>query len=181
MSWHDQGVPSLLTERLTLRPFDAGDADALFDLMSRPEVARWSGNGRPMVDRSEALGRIERMPVRQGDHPAAGILAVVPDGAERPVGMALLVPIPASAGFERHDLEIGWHLHPDAWGHGYATEAAHALVDRAWAAGVPELYAVTHPDNVASQAVCGRLGMTDLGLRSDWYDKELRAFRLGQP
>lgn len=169
------------TGRLTLRPFTEADTDALFELMSRPEVARWSGRGRPMEHRDEAVERIARMPVRRGDHPAAGVFAVVTDGAAEPVGMAVLVPIPASEGVDRHDHEIGWHLHPDVWGRGYATEAAAALVERAWSGGIPELYAVTNPDNGPSQAVCGRLGMTDLGLRSDWYDKELRAFRLDHP
>lgn len=171
----------ITTDRLTLRPFTLDDTDALFDLMSRPEVARWSGRGRPMLERQEAVDRIERMPVRRGDHPAADVFAVVPHGTGTVVGMAVLVPIPASEGVDRHDIEIGWHLHPDVWGRGYATEAAVALVERAFAAGIPELYAVTNPDNVRSQAVCARLGMTDLGLGSDWYDKVLRAFRLGHP
>lgn len=169
------------TERLTLRPFTQDDTDALFGIFSLPEVARWSAAGTPMTDVSEASARIDRMPTRTGDHPAAGIFAVVPHGGDRVVGMAMLVPIPASEGFDRDDLEIGWHFHPDAWGHGYATEAAAALLERAFAADVTEVFAVTDPDNVRSQAVCGRLGMTDLGLRTDWYDRELRAFRVDRP
>ena len=169
---------TISTPRLTLRRFTPDDADALFDVFSRPEVARWSGAGTPMTDVSEAVARIDRMPARTGDHPAAGIFAVVPKDDPRVMGMAVLLPIPASNGFDRDDLEVGWHLHPDAWGHGYATEAATALLDRAFAADVAEVYAVTDPENVRSQAVCRRLGMTDLGLRTDWYDRELRAFRV---
>lgn len=176
------------TERLHLRPFAAGDADDLFAIFSRPEVAQWSGAGVPMAHRDEAVARIERMPERAGSHPAAGVFAVVEhgvvegsvveQGVDRVVGMALLVPIPSSGSGERNDYEIGWHLHPDVWGRGYATEAASALVDRAWAAGLPDLVAVTDPDNEPSQRVCRRLGMADLGLRDDWYDRSLRAFRL---
>lgn len=99
--------------------------------------------------------------------------------------MVVLVPIPASAGVERDDgaddLEVGWHLHPRAWGRGYATEAASALLERAASAGVPRVVAVTDPDNAPSQAVCRRLGMSDLGLRDDWYDRTLRAFSLSLP
>lgn len=168
----------IVTERLMLRPCTPDDADALFDLFSRPEVARWSGTGEPMTTRDEALARIARQPERAGPHPAAGILAVVPDGTDRLMGLAILATLPASAGVERDDLEIGWHLHPDVWGRGYATEATTALVARARDARVAELFAVTHPENVRSQAVCRRLGMSDLGLRTDWYDRELRAFRL---
>ena len=171
----------ITTERLVLRPFTPEDAPALFGIFSLPEVARWSGQGTPMTDVSEAQERIRRMPVRSGDHPAAGLFAVVPAGGADVVGMAILVPLPSSEGVDRADHEIGWHLHPSVWGRGYATEAARALIDRAWAADIPELYAVTNPDNGPSQAVCGRLGMTDLGLRSDWYDRELRAFRLDHP
>lgn len=168
------------TQRLTLRPFTQDDAPALFDIFSLPEVARWSGAGTPMTDVSEAQARIERMPTRTGDHPAAGIFAVVPHDLARVVGMAMLVPLATSAGYDSDDHEIGWHLHPDAWGSGFATEAATALVARAFDAGLPRVLAVTDPDNVRSQAVCARLGMTDLGLRPDWYDRELRAFSLNQ-
>lgn len=166
------------TERLTLRPFTAGDADALFEVFRLPEVARWSGNGEPMSDRQQAVDRIARQPQRAGDHPATAILAVCPESSDVPAGLVMLVPLPASAGSTRQDLEIGWHLHPSAWGRGYATEAAHAMVERARAAGIPAVHAVTDPDNARSQAVCTRLGMTDLGLRDDWYDRRLRAFRL---
>lgn len=157
----------------------AADADFLFDLFGRPEVARWSRQGIPMVNRDEAVARIAGQPERIGDHPAAGIFLV--SAGEVPVGTVVLVPIPSSAGLDRDDMEIGWHFHPDVWGSGYATEAAQALVGRAFAAGIPELYAVTDPDNAPSQAVCRRLGMTDLGLRADWYDCELQAFRLDHP
>lgn len=173
------GPPDVVhTDRLTLRPFTAADADALFEVFRRPEVARWSGNGEPMTDRQQAVDRIARQPVRAGDHPATAILAVCPDPSDAPVGLVMLVPLPASEGSSRDDVEIGWHLHPDAWGHGYATEAARAMVERARAGGIPTVHAVTHPDNVRSQAVCARLGMSDLGLREDWYDRRLRAFRL---
>ena len=73
------------------------------------------------------------------------------------------------------------HLHPDSWGHGYATEAARAVIDRGFSAGVPEVYAVVRPGNAPSMAVCRRLGMTALGRLRRWYDVELEAFRLMAP
>ncbi|TXL61489.1 GNAT family N-acetyltransferase [Aeromicrobium terrae] len=168
------------TERLTLRPFVEDDADALFDIFRRPDVARWSGTGEPMTERDQAVQRIGRFPTRAGDHPATGIWAVVDDDTDVCRGQLMLVPLPPSTGVDRADIEVGWHLHPDVWGRGYASEAATALVERGFAAGFEELYAVTDPDNVRSQAVCRRLGMTDLGLHTEWYDQELRAFRLSR-
>jgi RimJ/RimL family protein N-acetyltransferase len=64
---------------------------------------------------------------------------------------------------------VGWHFHPDSWGRGYATESARAAVDRAFAAGLPEIYAVIHPGNDRSVAVTRRLGMTPIGVQSQWY------------
>lgn len=169
------------TERLVLRLFAHDDAERLFDMFRRPEVARWSGNGTPMASIDEAHERIDRHPARRGSHPAAGVFAAELKDTGIVAGMCMLVPIPASAGVDRSDYEIGWHLHPDSWGNGYATEGATALVERAFAAGIPELYAVTDPDNTPSQAVCRCLGMEDIGLRTDWYDLELHAFRLKDP
>ena len=165
------------TERLVLRRFTRHDLDVLADLWSRPEVARWSGPRRPRA-REEVREGLANHPGRAGTHPSTAVLAIVPKGEERPVGIALLVPLPSSSGIDRDDFEIGWHLFPEAQGRGYATEAARALVERAAAGRIREVLAVTDPANEASQAVCQRLGMTDLGIRDDWYNSSLRAFRL---
>ena len=94
-----------------------------------------------------------------------------------PRGTVLFKPLPNGVG----EVEVGWHLHPDSWGHGYATEAARAVIDRGFRAGVPEVYAVVRPGNAASVAVCRRLGMQSLGRLRRWYDVELDAFRLMAP
>lgn len=166
------------TQRLTLRTFTADDADFLFDMFRRPEVARWSGTGTPMAHRDEAVARIARQPERAGNHPASAFFLVTLRTTGAPLGTVLLVPLPNSEGVRRDGFEVGWHFHPDAWGHGYATEAATAMVERARDAGLVEVWAVTDLDNGPSQAVCRRLGMTDLGVTGDWYDEQLRAFRL---
>lgn len=166
------------TARLVLRPVTVADAPFLLQLFSHPDVHPWSGDGLAMPDLAAAGARAERYATRGGDHPATGVWVVVPHGADEPAGVALLVPLPSSEGVVRDDVEVGWHLHPRAWGQGHATEAGATLLERAWAHGIDEVHAVTHPANVRSQAVCRRLGMTDLGLRTDWYDRELRAFRV---
>jgi RimJ/RimL family protein N-acetyltransferase len=77
------------------------------------------------------------------------------------------------------DVEIGWHQHPDHDGHGYTTEAAQAVLDHAFASGVEFVVAVTLAENVASQRVCRRLAMQDLGMTDRYYDgASLRRFRV---
>ena len=57
-------------------------------------------------------------------------------------------------------LEIGWRQRADAWGNGYATEAAEAVIDWAeWERPGEALLARIHQDNVASQALARRVGM----------------------
>ncbi len=56
-------------------------------------------------------------------------------------------------------LEIGWTLHPDQWGHGFATEAAVAAITYSFAThDVDAVFSVILPENVRSQAVAKRLG-----------------------
>ena len=75
------------------------------------------------------------------------------------------------------DVEIGWHLHPDAWGNGYATEDGRGALERGLAAGITRIHAVVDPGNAASIAVTRRLGMTPVGRRTDWYGgDELETF-----
>lgn len=166
----------LRTARLRMRPWTTSPADLcrLADIYGRDEVTRWLG-GPPSVTPAELVARwaaVHRVDARHG------CWAVEPLGSDRPpAGTVLLKPLPQGVG----EVEVGWHLHPDSWGHGYATEAAVAVIERAFEAGVPEVYAVVRPGNDPSLAVCRRLGMQPLGRMTRWYDVELEAFRLTAP
>ena len=82
-----------------------------------------------------------------------------------PAGSVLLKRLPNGGG----EIEIGWHLHPDSWGRGLATEAAAALLAHGFANGLEEVWAVTHLDNDRSVAVCRKIGMRLLGITNRWY------------
>jgi len=106
----------------------------------------------------------------------------VPIGETAPVGSALLKLLPASGTAEpTTDVEVGWHLRPEVWGRGYATEAGGRLLRYAWDNGFPEVFAVTYPENRPSQAVCERLGMTGLGPTDRYYDVTCELFRIARP
>ena len=56
-------------------------------------------------------------------------------------------------------LEVGWHLARQAWGQGYAIEAARAAMEWAWTVlEAPRLISIIHPENAASIHVAERLG-----------------------
>jgi RimJ/RimL family protein N-acetyltransferase len=52
------------------------------------------------------------------------------------------------------------------------------LLTHGFAAGLPEILAVTHLDNYASQGVCRKIGMTDQGVVEKWYDGPSQLFRI---
>lgn len=168
----------LETERLRIGDWRPEDAPVALDILSRVEVVKWLGDGPPVLTETleEAREKIERW--RGRDDPPLGHWAVeVDDGGPlhgRVIGTVLLLTLPNSHG----EVEIGWHLHPDAWGNGYAPEAARAVLRRGFEGGLPEIHAVTHLTNENSMTVCRKIGMAHLGVTHDWYDEPSQHFRI---
>jgi RimJ/RimL family protein N-acetyltransferase len=141
----------LQTERLTLRPLVPADAGPYAAMRYHPEVARWlpPASGDPL---EAAQATIERFAAAWRDRHHA------PWGVFREgqlIGHCGLNYVPE---FER--TEVLWALHPDAWGKGYATEVARAAVAYGFETlRLDLIFAITLPDNHASQAVMKRLGL----------------------
>jgi RimJ/RimL family protein N-acetyltransferase len=172
----------LRTERLDVRPWRDDEAERVFDLYARDEVARWLGaTPRPMASLEEAVLAVKRWTERHEADPRCGLCAIVPRDTGVPAGSVLLAVLPDAAGVPTGDLEVGWHLHPDAWGQGYATEAARAVVAHAFATGARRVHAVVRPGNERSLAVCRRLGMEHHGRTSRYYGIEAEHFTLDAP
>jgi len=155
----------------------------VLDVGSRWEVRRYIGaTPSVLAGLDDARATIERW--RGHDDGTHGVWSIRRAADDAPLGAALLIPLPASG----PDLplrpsgrtEIGWQLHPDAWGHGYATEAA-GLVLRHGLAELEEILAVTHPDNTASQAVCRRLGLHHHGRTDQYYNMTCELFSTTPP
>jgi len=68
---------------------------------------------------------------------------------------------PGTVGPIEGEVEIGWRLREDAWGQGYAREAAQASIAWGWAnLDAARIMAITTPANTASWGLMIRLGMT---------------------
>lgn len=176
--WTSVVAVTVETARLRLRPCRDGDAARLYDMYRREEVVRWVGT--PVLrDPAEGIARARYFRRRHAEaDPPCGLWALERRDTGLVVGVGLVKVLPRTDGATGTDVEIGWHLHPDSWGHGYATEAGRWLRDHALAAGLAEVFAVVHPDNAASAAVARRLGMTPLGSTGEWYGETLLCFRV---
>ena len=167
---HSGGVLIATTPRLKIRYWTLEDAPAALDMLSRIEVVQWLGDGVPVLtkDLEEARTKIERW--RGRENPPLGHWAIeVTDGGPlhgRVIGTVQLLTLPNSDG----EVEIGWHLHPDAWGNRYAPEAATAILERGFEGGLAEIHAVMHLTNERSMSVAARIGMEHRGITHLWYD-----------
>jgi RimJ/RimL family protein N-acetyltransferase len=157
----------LETERLVLRPYEAGDFDFLYRLQSDPEVVRWLYNDtrdeaetRTLLERKVAATELRE----EGDWMACVVVADAPIGD---VGFHWLSR-------EHRTGEIGFMFDPHTQGRGYATEAARALVDWAFAAGFHRVIGRTEARNAASARVLEKLGMRLEGrlVENEWVKDE---------
>jgi RimJ/RimL family protein N-acetyltransferase len=142
------------TERLTLRPWREGDVDEFMRVTNTPAVMEYLGGPRTREEFEAAAQR------QQAAQDARGhCFWIVERRADQAMlgmcGLKILGIGPAA-----DDIEIGWRLREDAWGQGYAREAAEASLAWGWAnLAVERIIAITVPANVRSWGLMERLGM----------------------
>jgi RimJ/RimL family protein N-acetyltransferase len=144
------------TERLLLRLYTEDDLDYVYDIQSRPEVARYLYWGPR--DRDEARESL-RKKIASSAVKAEGddlTLAVVLPETGHVIGDVLLVWVSS----EHRQGEIGYVFHPGHGGHGYATEAAEVMLRLAFEGlGLHRVIGRLDGRNTASARVLERLGM----------------------
>jgi RimJ/RimL family protein N-acetyltransferase len=148
----------LETERLTLRRFTETDVDSLVELDSDPEVMRFLNGGIPtprdLIEREilpRFLGYYER-------YNGYGVWATIEKATEAFVGW-FGFRLPDGSGPDV--VELGYRLRRAAWGKGYATEGARALIHKGFTElGVERVIATTFEHNTDSRRVMEKLGMT---------------------
>lgn len=144
------------TDRLVLRPAVDADRDAIAAMNGDTRVSDWLGGP---IDRAASDAFIDRVMAHQAEH-GFGFWVAERRADHRVIGMAGVWWVPPEMAMP-DQVEIGWRLHPDAWGQGYATEAAQACLDYGFTIlERPEIIAFTARANLASQAVMRRIGMT---------------------
>jgi RimJ/RimL family protein N-acetyltransferase/uncharacterized protein YndB with AHSA1/START domain len=148
----------LATSRLLIRRWTLDDAPAAFAMFSDPEVMKYVGDGRPVPSLEamrEGLGRrVERY-----ESERLGSWAVVLRETEELVGGGALNVVE-----DGPEIEVAYQLGRRAWGKGYATEAARALLGHGFdALGLDRVIGITYPENLASRRVLEKIGMTYQG------------------
>ena len=148
---------AIQTERLILRDWREADIEPFITHTNTPAVMRWLGGVWTREEAGNALrGRLMRWQVERGF--TFWAVERKADGALLGFCGLKLADTPGTSIEGVH--EVGWRLREDAWGQGYAKEAAIASLDHAFEAlAAPRVVAITFPQNVASWGLMERLGM----------------------
>jgi RimJ/RimL family protein N-acetyltransferase len=167
------------TERLILRLFTNDDFEAVYDMQSRPEVARylyWSPRDRTGAAKS-LREKLKCSSIKaEGD-----ILNLAVERAEGgpAIGDLMLHYVSAT----HRQAEVGYIFHPEAQGQGLATEATRAIVDLAFSQlKVHRVYGQIDARNTASARVLERVGMRreahlveNEWVKGEWTDEVIYA------
>ncbi|MFC4224854.1 GNAT family N-acetyltransferase [Lysinibacter cavernae] len=143
------------TNRLLLRNWQPSDSAPFIAMGQDSQVMQFFPS---VLSQAESQAFIDRQQSHITER-GWGFWAIEHDGAF--IGFTGL----ATVGFAAHftpAVEIGWRLTPEAWGHGFATEAASAAIDIAFhSLGLDQVVSFTASQNTPSRAVMERLGMTN--------------------
>jgi len=143
----------LETDRLIIRPWNPDDRPAFTALTRDPEVMHYVHRGLPYSE-DEVDEWFTRQARQLAEHDLC-MGAVIEKSSGRFIGLAGTQPLGTTG-----ELEIGWILARDAWGHGYATEAGSAAMRHVLETlARPRVVAIIDPDNEPSKRVAARLGM----------------------
>lgn len=137
-------IGAFTTERLALRPLDAGDLAFLAEVNGDAQVMAFiTGRASSIVETAAEL---------EASVGTRWLTFTRSDG--RFLGWVGAVPTP-----EGDQFDVGWRFKRSAWGHGYATEAGGALITQLFAEGAQRVFAQTMAVNARSRAVMERLGL----------------------
>ncbi|GAO39554.1 putative acetyltransferase [Sphingomonas changbaiensis NBRC 104936] len=168
------------TERLLLRSWRDADADAFESACNTPAVTRYLGGLQTRAQIEAAVERIRACEAengfcfwvveRQADNAFLGFC-----GLKR-------MRIDNSPEALVDEPEIGWRLREQAWGQGYAKEAALAALGLAFGRfGLDQVYAITMTENAPSWGLMRRIGMSprpDLDFDMPVYGRHV-TYRIG--
>jgi len=162
-----------ITERLRLREFNEGDIDALREMDCIPEMYTYE---RELPTEGDTRSTLDEYIKNQQEVPRSTFrFALTIQPADMAMGIVKL-----SRQWELiREWEVGWAVHPQEWGRGYASEAARAVIEWSFREmNVHRIVAFCHTDNTASVKVMEKLGMHQDGrlretrwLNGRWWDE----------
>jgi RimJ/RimL family protein N-acetyltransferase len=164
-------IPEIETTRLRLRAFTPDDLDDLFLIFGDEEVMRYISNGKPRS--LEETGRGLLRTIEGWQKRGFGLWAMTIKGSDRVIGYCGLIYLD-----DTPEIEIAYGLAKAHWAKGYATEAARATLEFGFEKlKLERIVAVVNPENIPSQRVLEKLGMTYVK-KAHHYETDLMYYEI---
>lgn len=144
------------TERLTLKPYEVKDVEALADLLMNQEIGK-TFMVPDFQTRDQAIALAEKLVA----------FSCIEDTTHLEYGIYLgdqFIGFVNDCDIEGTEIEIGYVVHPDYQGHGYATEAVNAVIEDLREMGFQKVVAGFFEENKPSCRVMERCGMRPNGV-----------------
>ncbi len=150
------------SERLIIRYWTPDNADDAFTIYGDPDVTRYLAGDARDTTIEQTREWLAKTVATQSEKAPLGLWAVEERVTGRVIGHALLQYAQIN-GEDR--VEVGYALARAAWGKGYATEIAQAMLRVGFdTLNLTEIYGVVIPENTASRRVLEKIGMRNLGI-----------------
>jgi RimJ/RimL family protein N-acetyltransferase len=149
------GKVCIETERLTLVALTSEHISELNTLDSDPAVMHFITDGmpRPPGHNEKAVPRLERY---ARENPGLGLWPVYLTSSGEFMGWYILKHL-----LDTGEVEIGFRIKKKFWNRGFSTEAGLALIQHGFeTVGLKRIIAIVRPDNLASQSVIKKIGLT---------------------
>jgi len=170
---HELGIPTVTTERLTLRAFTAADRPAYAALRADPDVVRFLPGGEALVPFADAIAETRISAFHDAWSRGYGVWAVEEIATGAFVGQAGLASMERSS-----EVELLYALAPRFWGRGYAREAATAALRFGFEqVGLDRIVAYVVPENAASARVLAAAGLRSIG-ETDYNGFRVRGYEI---
>lgn len=158
------------TERLIIKPYDLEDVDGLVNLLINPEIVKTF-----MVPNFDSLEQVRNL--------AKKLVAFskIEDENHLEYGVYLegkIIGFINDCGIEDEEIEIGYVIHPDYQGHGYATEAVGVILSELREMGFHKVTTGYFAENAASRRVMEKCGMqkTDVSDEEEYRGKHHKCY-----
>ena len=159
------------TERIILRELDEIDLKPLTEIYADPDVMRYVGKG--IVLSAEQAGKSIVNWKKYYERFKFGNWATVEKETGAFIGLCGLSWLP-----DNSDIEVSYLFSKPAWGKGYATETAKAILDFGFnKLGLKRIAALVYPENTPSIHVIEKLGMKPEG-EKEFFGKKLLFYSL---
>ncbi len=166
-------IPTITTENLTLRPLTMADLDAMFRVFSERDMLKYLPNPNPpTIDRAQ---RMIETQIQQWKQYGLGSWGVVPHGETELAGWNGLQYLP-----ETNETEVGYMLSRKFWGRGFSTDGARAGLEFGFKTlGLDQIVGLVHPENIASQRVLIKCGMT-FTYQASYFGMEMFRYQINR-